>query len=382
MNHRARVVAALAAPSLLPLSAAAQEYSIIRDSTIIGRNYGYPTGTPTPGNADNPFGRTQPLKLDLVTEAAVFFKNLEITGFPDADEIDGQTFIGFIAAPRLRYRAHEQVTIEAGAVIGHDFGDEDALDIAEPLFRIVYEPAENVFILGGTLIRTHWIHDALLDDVQAFRENAEQGFQVRVDRRHWTQDTWINWRIREDEFTAEEFEVGNATRFRHSGFHADAQMLWAHVGGQLNNTDRVDNNAVFNVGGSWGTAGSGLLDDCPCIDDIRIGASYLFSHDDTRADETGGGVEVRLSVATRPRENWLLTAFASHYSGEDFSNWRGDMLYRPDDYTQVGVTSLWELPAGLRAEAMAVVQINEDEVNYSFGVNLVWGKAWNLPVGE
>lgn len=376
-----KLAALVALASLAPLSLA-QEYSIIPDSTVIGRNYGYPTGTPTPDDADNPLGRTPVHKLDLVTEAAVFFKNLEITGFPESDRIDGQTFFGFLSPLRLRYRAAEEVTIEAGAVLGHDFGDEDALDIAEPLVRLVYEPTPSVFLVGGTLLRTHWIHDALLNDVQAFRENAEQGLQARVDWKHWKQDTWINWRVREDAFTAEEFEVGNASQLRYAGFRADGQMLWAHVGGQLNSADRVENNVIFAGGGSWGTNGTDLLEDVKWIDDARFSGMYFFSRDNTRSDDSGSGWELRFNIDTRPRENWLLTFFASYFQGDNFSNWRGDMLYRIDDYTQIGASSFWRLPGGLRAEAMAVLQQTDDRTNYSFAINLVWGKAWNLPVGE
>ena len=49
------------------------------------------------------------------------------------DGFDGETFLGFLLPVRLRLRPHELVTLELGAVLGQNFGDEDELDIAEPL---------------------------------------------------------------------------------------------------------------------------------------------------------------------------------------------------------------------------------------------------------
>jgi hypothetical protein len=173
-------------------SARSQEYSIIPDSTVIGRNFGYPSGTPIQGQT--PVG-----EIDLVLETVVFFKNLELTGFDSSTNINGETFFGFLLPVRGRYRAHDQLTFEVGAVVGQDFGDEDALNIAEPLVRLVYEPTEGVFLIAGTILPTHWIHDAMLDDVQKFRINAEQGFQIRADVSWLKNDTWINWRVRESD---------------------------------------------------------------------------------------------------------------------------------------------------------------------------------------
>lgn len=110
-----------------------------------------------------------------MTEVALFAKNLEISGF---NNVKGETFIGFLAPVRFRYRAAEEVTIEAGAVVGHRWGDKDeSLDLTEPLVRIAYEPWKDIFIFGGTIIPTHAIHDSLLDDVQHLRER-EPGFPV------------------------------------------------------------------------------------------------------------------------------------------------------------------------------------------------------------
>jgi hypothetical protein len=164
----------------------------IINSTTIGQNYGYPSGTPLEGEA-------KARRLDLVFETTFFLKNLEIVDLP----IDGETFIGYLAPLRLRYRAHEQLTLEAGAVLGHNFGDDKDIDESEPLFRLVYEPSRDVFIIAGTIIRTHPVHEALYDDVNAFRQIAEQGFQLRSDLQWLKEDIWINWKVRETSIRSE-----------------------------------------------------------------------------------------------------------------------------------------------------------------------------------
>lgn len=367
--------------------ALAQEYSSLTESTIIGRNYGYPTGTPDPDNKDDSAGHTPVKKLDVVTEFAVFGKNLEISGF---NNVKGETFIGFLAPTRLRYRAAEEVTIEAGAVIGHRWGDKSrSLDLTEPLVRLAYEPTKDIFLFAGTIIPTHAIHDALLDDVQRYRESADQGFQFRADTEHWKQDTWINWRVRENSTRAEEFEVGSITQFRFwDGVRVDGQMLWGHVGGQLNNANRVENNPAFMGGASYGIPGKRVSDSLWWIEDARLGASAFFSHDDTipartgNSDKTGSAWEIAANIDTRPSEKVLLRFFGGYFDGDNYSARRGDPLYSLDSYGQIGSSAIFELPAGLRAEAMVVLQRNEDRTNYSFAVNVTWGKGWHIPTGE
>lgn len=217
----------------LPGPGIAIEYSLIQDSTVIGRNFGYPNGTPEQGP-------TPVKEFDLVLETAIFLKNLELTGFDDQTGIEGETFYGFLAPLRGRYRAHEKVTFELGAVLGKDFGDKDELNKAEPLVRLVYEPIDELFLVGGTIFQTHWIHDAILDDVIKYQINAEQGFQARVNFKVWKQDTWINWRIRESKFDPEEFEVGTSTRLclLEQSLWLNGEGMWAHVGGQKTQSSR------------------------------------------------------------------------------------------------------------------------------------------------
>ena len=50
-----------------------------------------------------------------------------------------------------------ELTVEAGAIVGHNFGADDGLDMAFPLLRLVYQPDPQDIMVGGTLLDTHWI---------------------------------------------------------------------------------------------------------------------------------------------------------------------------------------------------------------------------------
>lgn len=359
---------------ILGVSAARAElYSHLEDSTVVGRNYGYESGTPEQGHP--PAGT-----LEFVPEVAVFMENIE-----KIDGIRGRTFVGFLVPARFRYRASESVTIELGAFLGQDFGDDSELDLAEPIVRLVAEPIDDVYLVGGTILPTHWIHDALLDDTQRL-QGAEQGFQARVDRPTLKLDSWINWRVRETRIRPEEFDVGFAGQLRPrlpglAGLRLDAQGFWSHVGGQQNDTDRVEHNLTFLAGATWGCAAPFGLD---WIEDLRAGGHYLRVLDDGRDRDAseGSGWEAVIQLDTRPWERVGIRYHASYFDGDEFVASRGDPLYRLGDYTQMGGTLIARLPGALRLEGGVVLQYGQGVYNASFLMNFVWGQAFPIPVLE
>jgi hypothetical protein len=355
-------------------TAFAQEYSIISQSTVIGRNTGYPTGTPRSELPDNAEGRTDVGNLDIVAESVFFGKNLEYGG-----KIDGQTFIGFLAPVRLRYRVHEQITFEAGAVLGHNYGDINSLDIIEPIVRLVYEPWRNSYVVAGTIIPTHWIHDALLDDVQKFLEPAEQGFQFRIDRKYLKNDTWINWRVREGELNSEQFEVGTSAQVQWRGLRVDLQGINEHTGGQLNSLHNTLNQTAGYVGGSLGTEDTNWFDKNSWMQEIRFHGGFLVSRNDELADKHGTGWEMGAYADLKVSERATLRPFASYFRGDNFVSPRGDILYSSyKSNPQYGVDAVFRLPAALCAEIGFTVHPNVEDLNYSFQVNLVWGRGFKI----
>lgn len=352
-------------------SASAELYSHLGDSTVVGRNFGYESGTPDQGHP--PVGT-----VEFVPELAVFMENIE-----KIDDVRGRTFIGFFTPARFRVRASEAVTVELGAFLGHDFGDDNELDLAEPILRLVAEPVDDVFLVGGTILPTHWIHDALLDDTHRL-QGTEQGFQVRVDRPTLKLDSWVNWRIRETRLRPEEFEIGTAFQLRPDaarlrGLRVDGQVFWSHVGGQQNDTDRVEHNLGFMGGGTWGCAAPFGLE---WIEDLRAGAYYFHVLDDGRDRDfsTGRGWEAIVRLDTQPWDRVGVRYHASYFDGDEFVALRGDPLYQLGDYTQVGGTVIAELTGALRLEGGVVLQYGQGVFNGSFLINLVWGQPFPIPV--
>lgn len=351
--------------------ASAELYSHLEDSTVLGRSFGYESGTPDQGHP--PVGT-----VEFVPELAVFMENIE-----KIDTVRGRTFIGFFTPARFRYRASEVVTVEVGAFLGHDFGDASELDLAEPILRLVAEPIDDVYLVGGTILPTHWIHDALLDDTHRL-QGTEQGFQVRVDRETLKLDTWVNWRIRETSIRPEEFEIATALQVRPDadflqGLRVDGQVFWSHVGGQQNDTNRVEHNLSFMGGATWGCASPFGVD---WIEDLRVGAHYFHVLDDgrNRNFSVGRGWEAIVSLDTQPWERVGVRYHASYFEGDEFVALRGDPLYQLGDYTQLGGTVIAALPGALRLEGGVVLQYGQGVFNGSFLINLVWGTPFPIPV--
>jgi uncharacterized protein DUF1207 len=346
----------------------ADEYPIVSGSTVMGRNYGYPTGAPQARPA-------RPGDLDLLFEGTAFFKNLELTGHED-DSLNGETFIGFLSPVRLRYKKGENVTVEVGAILGHNFGDDRGLDVAEPLFRVVVEPLPNNYFVAGTLIRTHWIHDALYDDVYAFRDNAEQGFQYRVDSEWLKQDIWLDWRIRETELRSERFNGGNATQFRIGQLWLDGQFYWSHIGGQKNLENRVANNAQFLAGASYGVPLPWLFDS-----QLRGGGYYLSGYQTEDVGipaSNGSGVEGALQLDVFPTDQSVLRLSAKQYTGDGRYASRGDPLYNKDRYSQFGFSLVLGESHGIRTEIGVVGQLVDGVFMNTSQLHVLWGDVFPL----
>lgn len=347
--------------------------SLIPNSTTIGCNYGYPSSTPN-------LGKTPVGKINLALETAIFFKNLELIGFDlDKDGFEGETFFGFLMPLRVRYRAHKRLTFEAGVVLGQDFGHNDAFNVIEPLLRLGCEPIDGVFLIAGSIIPTHWIHDAIHDDVQKLRRSVEQGLQVRTDLKRLKHDSWINWRIQEDRFTAEEFEVGSSTRliFLDNTLWLDGQVMWAHKGGQVNVTDVIVHDITLLGGLSYGFFQPFSI---LCINEFRLGANYFYSNKYTRPLPRliGRGYEILAFADTNPWKRLQLRLNASYFKGNNFLADRGDPLYGLDNYAQLGAAVLLNLPSGLLLEAGFVLQYTDDHWSNTYFINFTWGQGFMI----
>lgn len=362
------------------LAAGADERSTFRNSSVLGFNYGLATGTSeVPLQA--PGSEAAVGRVDFLAESAFYFKNMELLGL---EEVEGETLFGMLLPLRFRYRADAKVQFELGAILGEDFGDADRVNVAEPLVRLTFAPGTpdtRVYIIAGTILPTHWMHDALLDDTRKLRGRAEQGVQLRVDRRRYKQDLWVNWFIRETGAEPEEFEIASSSqgRFFDDRLRVDGQLIWVHAGGQITESDRLENNLIYLGGASVGRAR-----DCsaPCVADVRLAGRFLYATKSGRDlnRETGMGWEVEL-ISVLPIDATIEGRIhASYFRGNDLILERGDPLYQLDEYAQLGGTLVFHPARGLAVETGILGQWTDDELNFTYRVNFMWGEAFATPL--
>lgn len=362
-RHRRLLV--LVILSLVTSSVArAEEYSMITGSNFLGRNYGAPTAG-------------QVGALTLAAEMDYFFKNLEIFNL---GPLLGETYTGYRLPLRLRYRPRHDLNLELGVVLGHDFGDDDPLNRAVPVARLVYEPTPGLFIIAGALMPTHWIHDAIEDDTHKLDVDQEQGFQLRADQSWLKNDTWLNWRVREGVVRAEEYEIGMSNQFRSPGdvVRLDSQFMWTHAGGQVSSSGRVEQNLLYLTGLSVGV--SKPLGWEPC-EDLRLGWAWLYSRDDTDHGPLTKGYGRAYSghADFRVLPHFLIRGFGEIFDGDGFTATLGDPLYSMDKYNQLGTNLLFKVGDDhLCIEAGFVNQWTAEVSNLTYQVSMVWGGDFHL----
>ncbi len=374
------VLVGLAGSPVVPPAARADERSTFRNSTVLGFNYGLPTGT-----AEAPLGDPSVAasigRVDFVAESAFYFKNMELLGL---ETVEGETLFGALLPLRFRYRPASRMQFELGAIVGEDFGDGQRVNVAEPLIRLTFAPGapdNRVYVIAGTILPTHWIHDALVDDTNKLRGRAEQGVQLRVDRDHFKQDLWVNWFIRETRAEPEEFEIASASqgRFFDDWLLLDGQAIWVHAGGQITESDRLENNLIFLAGASVGHARACST---PCLADLRVGGRFLHSRKSGRDidSKSGTGWEVETVAVVPVNRTTEGRIHASYFRGDDLVLERGDPLYQLEDYAQLGGTLVFQPLRGLAIETGILGQWTDDELNFTYRVNFMWGEAFGTPL--
>jgi len=368
MPVSARLICTGVAVLLFANLLAADEFSILRNSSVLGRNYGLPPVLEFNRQVmfDGVYRQLQAGDLSLIIELDLFAKNLELTGSPN---IDGETFFGFGTPLRLNLLASEQVQIELGAYLGRNYGDDDSLDISEPLARVIFEPIPSIYGIAGSLIQTHWIHDGLWDDVFVFRDTQQTGLQFRSDRQQWKADYWIDWRVRETALRSEQFDGAVINQFRFGQIWLDGQFFWSHTGGQKNAMNQIINSSSGMLGLSYGFGPQTEYGN-----PLRIGVSYVGSELEERGmpTTTGQGTEYWVFSDICFSNEQTLRLFGKYFDGDSFFASRGDPHYRFDQYSQLGFDWVKSVSADLDLEFGFVGQWADDTFMNTFQINLAW----------
>jgi hypothetical protein len=139
-----------------------------------------------PASPDSMENRSFALSLDHLN----FLKNNEYFG----KIVDGRTFFGLHAIPRLHYQAHPRFRIEGGLFARKDYGAKGFQQL-DPVFTARYMAGPNQILMGtldGGL--EHNLIEPLYDFENQLIRRLEYGFQWKHKSAKWRVDAWLDWR--------------------------------------------------------------------------------------------------------------------------------------------------------------------------------------------
>lgn len=291
--------------------------------------------------------------LEFVVENETYFKNLEHTSIDQFNE--GQTFFGDILKSYFRYTPIERVTIEAGVLLGVPFGNDKKLDPKEPIISAHLDLNPWLRLTAGTLNRQHLLPDAFFNDDLAYTDPIEQGVQLLVKTKRLSQDTWVNWEIKETSTRREKLSVGNYSRFNYHGFMLEGLLYWVHYGGQRNNENGVINNLSLGAGTGFSLYPKKWSRNFKFLDEVGITLHYLSNRHTLETPTTanpetdGNGILGKVFVKFRDGAELYYQQWDS--DDNNFKPAKGDPLYKATDYKEVGIERTWLIGEGISLTA-------------------------------
>ncbi|MGV7219937.1 MAG: hypothetical protein ACQ9MH_00275 [Nitrospinales bacterium] len=322
--------------------------------------------------------------LDFVLENETYSKNIETKNldFGETRSLEGHTPTGNVLMPYFHYQINRRSSIDVGAVLNMPFGQDDQIFKAEPIISFKYYLRPTWWYTFGTIDRKHPVLDAFVDDIRAYDDRVEQGFQLQANNNLITQDLWLDWRIDETPNRRENFTAGNYTQLKYKGFMIDGQIIWYHFGGQRNNEGGVANNVSKAIGGGYTYYSHGPS----FLDYIGFSGHYLSVKNEP------GPVDIMNCLATNPlnnncgdtEENGILgKVFGSIYDtyfhimywdggSPEFIVPRGDPLYQVENYTEVMIEKSWQLSDSASIRANFKMEFLENDNFYENLVSLEW----------
>lgn len=153
----------------------------------------------------------------------------------------GRTLFGYQLHPRISYRAHSAIKLEAGVWLRHDFGGNNPFTAALPTFSLRAKGTYSELIFGtldGAL--SHGLLEPMLDINSVITQRIENGFQFKYKKGAFKADNWINWQnyIEPGAFDKERFTAGLNWQLRllegnNNYLEASYMATVFHQGGQI-----------------------------------------------------------------------------------------------------------------------------------------------------
>ena len=244
---------------------------------------------------------------------------------------DGYTLYGIQLEPQLVYYAHKHLAISAGAYLRKDFGNEQGLYDAKPLFSLKYGKKDLTLVFGSLEgnIQHNYI-EPLFDYEHKISKPVEYGTQLLIDKPKFKLDAWISWQkmIYMASLEKEEIVGGANADIKIAGnvlwqLSWPIQFLAAHKGGQIDVLKSTPISTLFN-----GATGFKLKRN------IKTGIRNVFienysvvykdcSPEKLKAYQGGFGIWLNAGVESK----WG-TLMASYWKGNKFITIKGMPLYQ------------------------------------------------------
>lgn len=297
------------------------------------------------------------IPIYFITDASFYCDNLEY----DNPYQVGQTFFGVYASLSLAY-VKPNFDLSLGAFLQRNFGDEEEVSKALPLFRFRYR-RPHFRLLAGHLDSgyNHGLPEALLAQEYPFVYPVEEGLQVLAQYENLKADAWINWYLLNTPEHREFFAAGVHAEAVWTHLAVDLGFRVSHHGGQLYDAGPVTDN--FS-----GMLRFVLSDEWPALDaEIGVTGTLLGSVDnpdrETSGERTqgfGGEGEVFISP-----KGWKI--YYRIFSGHDFLVEQGEPIYRTQKpLHRFGVRKTFHLDKQVRARFQVEGLIIDSSLEYNY----------------
>jgi hypothetical protein len=302
---------------------------------------------------------------------------------------EGRTLFGYQLQPKFTYQPAPNVKIEAGTLIRHDFGGNNPFTEVLPTFSIKAKK-NNMEMIFGTLegALSHGILEPMLDINSVINNRIENGFQFKVESQKRFLDIWINWEnfIQPNEFDKERFTAGIHSKrtwkiAEKSSLTPYFQLMASHQGGQID-TDTID-PFMMQFNAAFGLKVSKQLNDHKSV---YADIAYLLYNETSDSkiypQKTGNGFMANAGV-----KQGATDFIFSYWNGTDFIAPRGTNFYQSKGNVDASYyeknrqllffriihnKALFKSPITASARFEPVYDLNNEILDFSYSLYLVY----------
>ena len=275
----------------------------------------------------------------------------------------GRTYLGAYTSLALAY-VRPAFDLSLGALVQRDFGDEEEVSRALPLFRFRYRTPWFQLLLGRLhSAGNHSLPEPILARQYPYQYPVEEGLQFLAHQDNLKADLWINWYLLNTPEHREFFAAGFHSQAEWSFVSADLGLRVSHHGGQLHEEGPVSDNfsGMFRLLLSFRW---------PALDaDFGASGTLLGSRD--QPDRKHSGQQTRGYGAEGEcffsPGGWKL--YYRCFSGEDFFVEQGDPLYRTEKpLHRFGLLKTFQLDNAVRARLQGEGVVIESVLEYNYAL--------------